>query len=126
MKESKDDWIEDKCPACNGTGSAVVARPVRAGFPAEDKSAVVLGMRRHWAKEKGRQLRRPFCFYSRLRIGGVGFSVGCPKRASIHFTKPPAAVTSFWMARSQAHPAAVNMVSASSRAGDGGSNLGSL
>ena len=32
MKESKGDWIEDKCPSCNGTGSVTVARPVPAGF----------------------------------------------------------------------------------------------
>lgn len=31
MKESKADWIEDKCPACNGTGFDTVVKPVRLG-----------------------------------------------------------------------------------------------
>jgi len=31
MKESKGDWIEDKCPACNGTGFEAVMKPVRLG-----------------------------------------------------------------------------------------------
>jgi DnaJ-class molecular chaperone len=30
-KESKSDWIEQKCPACNGTGSETVVRLTRPG-----------------------------------------------------------------------------------------------
>ncbi len=33
MKESKSDWIDDKCPDCHGTGSLVRARPAQFGKP---------------------------------------------------------------------------------------------
>lgn len=37
-EEPKSEWIEEKCPKCDGTGAYSDMRPVRVGHPVKNAS----------------------------------------------------------------------------------------